>query len=202
MLTIHYRPLMDYLDPIDGKGCEPILLKNFEHKKVYNLREAVSMIFDGEALSYSFQRPSSLFLGMIPFQAQVLWRDQNEVTLHISSGSCTFFLYNHLVENLVVTGLVKYRFIVFALDVDVTFHVFDAMKFSSSIKVSEMHDLMLNELKVLLEPHKHDDFKASEFISKKLRIYFKLNDKFQKYGIGITNLNVNVHRDTEKLKRD
>ncbi|OHS94211.1 hypothetical protein TRFO_11286 [Tritrichomonas foetus] len=167
---------------------EPIPLKHFIHQRVRNLREAVSKIYSGEALCYTFDDPNALFVGTIPYQAQAIWHLPQEVTLHISSGGCTFFLWSHQVENLVVTGLVSHRFQIHTLNIDLTFHIFDSIKFCTTLKVDELRDKMEEFLLNAFRDHQYDDLKSHQFTMFNTEQFFKMNRLFQKYGVAVTQI--------------
>jgi hypothetical protein len=166
---------------------EPIVLHNFIHQKVSSLSTALANIFTGGALIYTFDRPRWVFVGSIPAQAAVLWHFVNKQELHIASSGCTFFTWNHITEVLVYTGLFRHAFAIGKLVVFVTFHIFDPIKFCSSIPVDQLHDSIEATLQETFKDH-GDDFVSNKFLDSISVLFFALNDKYQKYGIGITNI--------------
>lgn len=176
---------------------EPLFLKHFTHKKVKNLREAVNKIYLGEALIYSFESPNSLFIGSIPYQSQVIWHHPNEATLHLASGGCTYFLWSHLVENLVFTGLVLYKFEIYSFDIYMIFHIFDPIKFCTSIKIDVLKDSLEEKLHDAFKQHQFDDLNSNDFLQFQTETYFSLNKVFQRYGVSIDEINPFVHIETE-----
>lgn len=176
---------------------EPLYLRNFAHQKVRNLREAINKIYLGEALIYSFESPNSFFIGSIPYQTQVIWHPKNRISLRLAYGGCTYFLWSHIVENLVFTGLVLYKFEIYSYDIFMIFHIFDTIKFCTSIKVDELRDKIEEKLLEAFKSHQYDDIKSNDFLQFQTETYFSLNRNFQKYGICIDEINPFVHIETE-----
>ena len=172
---------------------EPTLLRNFTHKRVKNLSEGLKQLFSGDALCYSFDQPSSLFIGSIPFQAQAVWHKTKEVSLHVSSGGCTYFLWNHQVENLVFTGLLVHQFRIYNFDIYIIFHVFDAIKLCTSIKIDALRNLMEEKLLEGFKDHQYDSLESKEFICFLAEFFFKYSKYFDKYGVSINEIVPRVH---------
>ena len=176
---------------------EPLYLKHFVHQKVKNLREAINKVYLGEAIIYSFESPNSFFVGNIPYQTQVIWHTPREVTLHLAYGGCTYFLWSHTVENLVFTGLVLYKFEIYSFDIYIIFHIFNTIKFCTSIKVEDLKDKIEDKLLDAFKSHQYDDINSNDFLQFQTETYFSLNRSFQKYGISIDEINPFVHIETE-----
>lgn len=176
---------------------EPLFLKNFAHQRVKNLREAINKIYLGEALIFSFESPDSFFVGNIPYQTQIIWHPKKDVRLHLAYGGCTYFLWSHIVENLVFTGLTLYKFEIYSFDIYMIFHVYDTIKFCTLIKVDDLKDKIEEKLLESFKPHQYDDISSNDFLQFQTELYFSLNNNFQKYGISIDEINPFVHIETE-----
>ena len=167
---------------------EPILLQHFIHQKVSKLSTAVAQIPTGNALVYTLYKPKSLFIGTVPRQCSVIWHYPDHEELQVFSSGCTFFTWKHVVEVVVVTGLVMYKFELSSNDMFVVFHVFNPIRLCSSIAVDEIHDKMENMIKTFMKGHEDDAFGSPEFLSFKSEMFFALNRTFQNYGIAINAL--------------
>ena len=164
---------------------EGIRLQHFIHQKVGKLSDALKQYETGNALVYTFTKPRSLFVGTVPRQCAVIWRYPKHEELYISSSGCTFFTWNHLVEVFVVTAVVMYKFQLPETDVLVKFHIFDPIKFCSSIKVDELHDKMARAVKQFMTDHEEDNFESSAFQLYQAEALFKLSRMFHVYGVSI-----------------
>jgi hypothetical protein len=173
---------------------EPITLQEFSHRRVSSLSAALKLLPTGSALLYTFEKPQSLFIGTIPRQAAVLWRYNNAQELQIASSGCTFFTWRHTTEILVVTGLQAYKFALSAIDVWLVFHVFDPIKFSSSIPIDQLRESLESEVRKMFHGHEGDVFESKEYKHYQADCFFALNRKFQKNGFGITRIVPQVRR--------
>jgi hypothetical protein len=171
---------------------EPIFLRHFLHQRVASLAAALKLVPTGSALVYTFERPRSLFVGTIPRQVAVLWRYDGQQELRVASAGCTFFTWRHATELLVVTGLLLHTFALSTIDVAVTLHVFDPVKFASSVPVDQVRDDLEGDVRGLFRAREDADFASKEFRHYLAEGFFALNRKYQRLGLGITRITPSV----------
>jgi hypothetical protein len=72
--------------------------------------------------------------------------------------------------------------------ISLTLHVFDPIQFCSQIKVDELHDAIEADLKSMEKWYQKDYFRGLESQQALSSLFFELNQKYQRYGIGITQI--------------
>jgi hypothetical protein len=171
---------------------EPIELRHFIHQKVRSLSAALKSAFSGAALLYTFEQARGLFIGSVPAQTSVLWHYGQQQQLHVTCCCCTFFTWQHTTEVLVLTGLMRYKFALSKTDVWITFHIFDPIRFCTAENVDVVHDLLERDIAREFVGHEDDAFRSVNFLMWQADLFFRLNNKFQPYGMGITKIEPEV----------
>ena len=165
---------------------EPIYLKNVATMKDEKLYSAMLKYRDGEALTVSFIKPKALFIGVIPRQVAVIWKYNNSDELHVQKSGCTYFLWNHSIEYLVITGLVSHVYHVGELDISVTFHVFDPIKFVTHSNPDELDTKLEDFIIKMFSGRENESFRSTEFYKYLSDKFMESNRIFQPLGVGIT----------------
>lgn len=192
---------------------EPIRLNNFISQRVNNIHEALSLVQSGNAISFHLRMKSSIFIGSIPKNVQIVWHNSNEIQMNVFRGGFTYFFWNHQVDCIINSGLVVHRFEIFRLDIDLTFNIYDSLLFQhlgieSTMKMmkgqniqnysnlsveEEMRNMLEKDLIVAFKDHQYDDFTSDPFLLYKSTIFFRMSEKYQKYGISINQIDICVH---------
>ena len=97
-----------------------------------------------------------------------------------------------MVEAVVVTGLVVWKFELPKTDVLVTFHVFNPIKFCSSVPMDQLRDEMQNALQEKMAGHEDDAFESLAFTKYQAQMFFAMSREFQRYGVAITSIEPHV----------
>lgn len=192
---------------------EPIRLNNFISQRVSNLNEAMSLVQSGNAISFHPRMKSSIYIGTIPKNVQVVWHNSNEIQMNVFYGGFTYFFWRHQVDCVMNTGLLVHRFEIFRLDIDLTFNIFNSLLFQhlgieSSMKMlkgqnvqtnvnssveEEMRNMLENDLIDAFKDHQYDDFTSDGFLIYKSVVFFNMSEKYQKYGLSINQIDICVH---------
>lgn len=166
---------------------EPIFIPDLRHLEVSCLNEAIQQVPTGNALIYTLKNPSTLFYGTIPRTATVLWRNKKEEWIKSLSSQWTYFHWGHIIEQVLVTGLVQTQFQLPSYLIKITFFIYDPMIFSFSVNLNELKKDFLDELYQCFETPKNR-LNPVQLVNKTSKTFFEINRKFKKYGIAITEL--------------
>lgn len=167
---------------------EPIRLQNFSQLNVDTLNHALSLASDGANLVFKIMHPKSFFLGNVLRQTSIVWMYNNSDELHVFNSGCTFFLWTHSAEFVVITGLVIFKFELENIDVDLTFHIFDPVLFCTRSNIGSVQSEVQEFLERKFKGHENDDFGEAASLEWISSLFFEINQKLNKYGISINQL--------------
>ena len=154
--------------------------------KQNNLRSSISLMKTGEALTCSFVNPKALFFGYIPRQMAVIWKYPNQEELHVQRSGYTYFTWSHSCETLVNIGLVSHLYIIGHIVVEVTFHIFDPIKFTTLTTVDLFNESLEMFLTDMFKGKENGPFETPEFYKYLSEKFVEANKQFQPLGVGIT----------------
>ena len=164
---------------------EPISLSEVKSIKDVNLRTALKKMYSGEALVCSFTSPCALFFGYIPRQMSVVWKYPNEDKLYVQKNGYTYFTWSHSCEFFVVTGLVSHTYKIGSINVSITFHIFDPVKFTKLTTVELFNEKIEIFLGDMFKGKQEDEFQKPSFYKYMAEKFTEANQIFQPLGVSI-----------------
>lgn len=176
---------------------EPIRLQNFSQQRVTSVGQGLRRALEGANLVFKISRPNSLYIGNVARQTSIVWRYNSSEELNVFNSGCTFFLWTHSAEFVVVTGLVVFRFELERIDVDATFHVSDAVRFCSGGHVDRAREEMEAFLAESMKGHEEDDFECPASLQWRASLFFEINQRLNRYGVSVNQIEPVVRRTGE-----
>ena len=165
---------------------EPLQLKNVVSMQQQNLRNSISLMETGEALVCTFKSPKALFFGYIPRQMCVIWKYPDIDQLYVQKNGYTFFTWSHSCEALVLTGLVTHVYEVYDFDVEITFNIFNPIKFITLTSVELFNEKIEMFLAEMFNNWRSPElFTTPEFYKYMADKFTEANTIFQPLGVAI-----------------
>ena len=170
---------------------EPVKLKNIATAIQKNLRSSIRFLEEGEALTCTFKSPEALFFGYIPRNLCVVWKYPNIDQLHVQKSGYTFFTWSHSCVALVNIGLVTHSYNVYNINVEVTFSIFDPIKFITLTTVELFDEKIEMFLADTLKPWENSRIvKTPEYYRYTSDKFMEANNIFQPLGVAINDIGI------------